>query len=84
MVEKIPVGKVTHFFGNIAVGVIELTGKLSVGDKILIEGATTSFEQPIKRMEIDREEIKHAGKGDAIGVKFIDRARPGDLVYVLK
>ena len=85
MAEKKLIGTITHFFGGLSVAVIELKDNLKVGDKIIIEGATTSFEQPVNSMQIDRKDIKEAKKGDDIGMKVKDKVRPGDKVYkVLK
>ena len=81
MAEK-EIGKVTHYFTNIGVGVIELTNTLKVGDKIKIKGATTDFEQMINSMQVDREAVQEAKKGDSIGVKFDEKVREGDLVYL--
>lgn len=81
MAEKIPVGKITHFFTNISVAVIELEAELKPGDKILIEGATTSFEQPVETMEIDRKPVEKAGPGQSIGMKVKERVREGDKVF---
>lgn len=75
------VGEVSHYFTDIGVGVVELTGKLSLGDRIRIKGATTDFEQEVNSMQIDQEEVEEAGKGDAIGLKVKDRVREGDAVY---
>ena len=81
MADKKPIGEITHFFTNINVAVIKLSGKLNEGDKILIEGATTNFEQPAKSMQIEHKEVKQAKKGDSIGLKVKDRVREGDKVY---
>jgi putative protease len=81
MPEKILVGKITHYFTNINVAVIELEGEIKLGDKLLFEGATTNFEQPLDSMEIDRKPIETAGKGQSIGLKVKDRVRLGDKVY---
>ncbi len=81
MAEKKPVGEVTHFFTNINVAVIKLSDKLKKGEKILIEGATTNFEQAIDSMQIEHKEVKEAKKGDSVGLKVKDRVREGDKVY---
>ena len=81
MAEKKLVGKITHFFTNISVAVVELEDELKAGDKILIEGATTSIEQDASSMQIDRNPVGSAGKGQAIGLKVKDRVREGDKVY---
>lgn len=80
MAEKL-IGEVTHWFGNISVAGIDLTGKLAAGDRIHIQGHTTDFEQDVSSMQIDREEVKEAGPGDSVGIKLQDRARVGDEVY---
>ena len=75
------VGKITHFFAGISVAVVELNSGLKVGDKVLIEGATTSFEQNIDSMQIHNQPVKSAKKGESIGLKVKDRVREGDSVY---
>jgi len=76
------VGKVTHYFANISVGVIELTkGSLKVGDKIRIKGATTDFEQKIDSMQIEHKEIEEAKAGQSVGMKVKEHVRGHDTVY---
>jgi len=81
--EKKLVGRVTHFFTNISVAVIELSDVLKSGDKVSIEGATTNIEQKVDSMQIHNKPVKEAKAGDAIGVKVKDRVREGDQVYKL-
>lgn len=80
-VEKEEIGEVTHYFTDISVGVIELSGDLELGDEISIEGATTDVQQKVESMEIDHDEVEKAGSGDAVGMKVKDRVREGDKVY---
>jgi len=79
--EKKLVGKVSHYFTKIGVAVIEVTDELSVGDEILIEGASTNFKQKVDSMQIEHKNIEKAKKGDSIGMKVKDRVREGDSVY---
>jgi putative protease len=79
--EKKLIGKITHYFTNISVGVIELSDGLKVGEKISIEGSTTNFEQKIDSMQIHNKPVETAKAGDAIGIKVKDRVREGDNVY---
>ena len=83
MADKKPIGEITHFFGHISVAVIKLSGKLKEGEKILIEGATTKFEQEAKSMQIEHKGVKEAKKGDSVGLKVKDRVREGDKVYMV-
>jgi putative protease len=77
------VGKISHYFTKIGVGVIELSDELKVGDRISIEGATTNVQQNVRSMQIEHTEVQSAGPGDAIGMKVDQRVREGDLVYKL-
>lgn len=83
MTAKKEIGKVTHFYSRISVAVIELTDELKVGDQIAFEGSTTSFEQTISSMQIEKENIEVAKAGQMIGLKVADRVRPGDIVHKL-
>jgi putative protease len=80
MAEKL-IGKVSHWFGNIKVAGLDLTGKLAVGDRVHILGHTTDFEQEIKSMQIMHQDVSKAGRGDDVAVKLKSRARVGDKVY---
>lgn len=82
MSEEIKIGCVSHYFGKIHVAAIELKeGDLSVGDTIHIKGHTSDFTQPIDSMQIDKESIDHADKGQSIGIVVAEHARVGDEVY---
>lgn len=75
------IGEVIHWFGNINVAGIRLTGDLAVGDDVHILGHTTDFKQTITSMQLDNEDVEAAAPGDEIGVKLESRAREGDDVY---
>lgn len=75
------IGKVEHYYTNIGVGVIKLSGTLKVGDKIRIKGATTDFEQKVDSMQIEKDKIQEAKKGKSIGLKVKDHVRQNDVVY---
>jgi translation elongation factor EF-1alpha len=79
--EKKLVGRVTHFFTNISVAVIELSDALKKGETVSIEGTTTNFEQKVDSMQIHNNPVDEAKAGDAIGIKVKDRVREGDQVY---
>lgn len=75
------IGKVTHFFSKISVVVIELTANIKVGDRIRIKGHETDFEQAIDSMQIEHANVKEAKKGQSIGMKVIEKAHEGAIVY---
>ncbi len=75
------IGKITHYFGNIGVGVIELTDKLKVGDTIRIVGGETDLTQTVESMEVEHEGVQEAKKGDSIGLKVDQKVREGYKVF---
>ncbi len=83
MVEKKLIGKITHYFSKIGVAVVELSDDITVGAKIRVEGATTSFEQVIDSMEIENKKVETATAGQSIGLKVKERVRLHDSVYKL-
>ena len=77
----IEVGQVTHFFSKISVAVLELTAPLTVGDRILVKGPSTDFEQVVDSMQIEHKNIPRAEAGQSVGLKMAGRARERDVVY---
>ncbi len=77
----IEIGHIAHFFSKINVGVVELIAPLAVGDRILIKGPTTDFEQAVDSMQIEHANIQKAEAGQSIGLKMADRAKERDIVY---
>jgi putative protease len=75
------VGIISHYFTNIAVAIVELNDDASVGDRILIQGATTNFEQTIDSMQIEHTNVIEAHKGQSIGLKVIQRVREQDEIF---
>jgi len=77
----IEVGHITHFFSKINVAVLELTAPLAVGDRILIKGPATDFEQVVDSLQIEHANIPRAEAGQAVGLKLAEHARERDVVY---
>lgn len=75
------IGKVTHYFGNIGVAVIELSGGLKAGETIRIIGGDTDFEQEVDSMEVDHKKVSSAKKGDGVGLKVSQKVHEGYKVY---
>ncbi|MBU4284697.1 translation elongation factor-like protein [Patescibacteria group bacterium] len=75
------VGKIIHYYDKINVGIIEVSKALKKGDKIHIKGNTTDFEEDVKSMQVEHEQIDKAKKGDVIGMAVKEKVREGDLVY---
>jgi len=77
----VQVGQITHFFSKIGVAVIELTAPLAVGDRILVKGPATDFEQVVASMQIEHSNIPKAEAGQSVGLKLAEHARERDVVY---
>ena len=75
------IGKITHYFSNIGVAVIELSDSLKTGDTIRIVGGETDFSQAVGSMQIEHQEVKTAKKGDSVGLKVEQKVRDGYKVY---
>jgi len=78
------VGKVTHYYSNIGVAIVEVSDTLGVGDKIHIQGATSDFEQEVGSIEIEHEEVQTAESGQVIGLKVDEKTRDGDKVFTVE
>jgi hypothetical protein len=77
----VQVGQITHFFSKISVAVVELTAPLAVGDRILVKGPSTDFEQAVESMQIEHANIPRAEAGQSIGLKMAEHVRERDIVY---
>jgi hypothetical protein len=77
----IEIGHIAHFFSKINVAVLELTLPLAVGDRILVKGPSTDFEQTVESMQIDRKPIQRAEGGQSIGLRIAQQVKEKDVVY---
>jgi len=76
------VGKITHYFSNIEVAVVDLSAPLKEGDTIRITGGeNTDFNQTVGSMQVDHEKVKTGKKGDSVGMKVSEKVREGYHVY---
>jgi putative protease len=76
------VGKITHYYDKIGVAVMELSGDLSVGDKIkFMRGGEDMFEQTVDSMQVEHSKVPNAKKGDIVGLKVDQEVREGAEVY---
>jgi translation elongation factor EF-1alpha len=75
------IGKITHYYGHINVGLIELSGVLKAGDNIHIKGHSSDFIQLVDSLQIEHTNVSEANPGDTVGIKLSQKAHPHDKVY---
>ncbi len=78
------IGKVTHYYGNIGVAIVELSGKLSVGDRVKFSHGEHEIEQNIESMQMEHKEVDSAKKGDVVGVKVGEKIVEGTEVSLME
>lgn len=76
------IGKITHYFSNISVAVIELADTLKTGETIrIIGGEDTDFTQTVESLEVEHQKVEKAKTGDSVGLKVSEKVREGYRVY---
>lgn len=81
MPEEKEIGKITHYYGHLSVGIVELSDALKVGDTIHIKGHTSDFNQTVDSMQIEHVNVSEAKPKDVIGIKVNQKVHPNDKVY---
>ena len=79
------VGTVNNFFSRLSVAEIYMnSGKISVGDKVLIIGPTTgTIDITLSEIRFDDRQSDSAKKGDVISIPVPEKVRRSDKLYVL-
>ncbi|MDP4038937.1 MAG: hypothetical protein Q8P54_03200 [bacterium] len=82
MAEK-PIGKITHYYDNILVAVINLDKgvNLKKGEEIHIKGKQTDFSQKVDSLQIDHKDVDSVKAGDSFGLKMEQAVKEADIVY---
>ena len=84
--KKVPAGRVlgivTHYFPHVNAAVVKVKKPFAVGDRIVISGTTTNFEQTVESIQIDHAPIQSTKKGDEIGLGVRERVREHDLILL--
>ena len=75
------IGAITHYYGNISVGIIQLSDVLKVGDNIHIKGHSSDFSQSVDSMQIEHNVVQEAKAGDMVGIKVSQKVHPHDKVF---
>jgi len=83
MAEK-TIGTVTHWYDKLSVAVVKLSGKLQVGDQIMVTHGATEFTDTVGSMQIDHADVSSGKKGDEIAIKLTQKAKAGSTVALAK
>ncbi len=75
------IGVVSHYFKHVKAAAIKLSAGLKVGDEIEIVGGEKDVKMKVDSMEINREKIEKAKKGDEIGILVPEDVHDGYRVY---
>lgn len=75
------IGKISHYYDKIGVGVVRLEGTLKVGDSIHVKGKASDFEQTVESLQLDHKDAASAKKGEEVAVKLNEKAKEGDVIY---
>ena len=78
------IGTVSNYFEHVKAAAIKLTAPLKVGDTLHITGGENDFEQPVKSMQINREDVEKAKKGEEVGIIVKEKVRKGSGDYRIK
>jgi len=79
-----PIGVITHYYGDIKVGIAKFKKPVKRGATLSFRGATTDFTQTLSSMQYDHKSIAMAPKGKEIGIKVSKRVREGDEIFEVK
>lgn len=80
MAEK-EIGEVTNYFKQVKAAAVMLTSGLKIGDKIKIKGGEAEFEMTVDSIQIDRNKIVEARKGQEIGLLVPQDVNKGYRVF---
>ena len=75
------IGTVTHYFGKLGVGIVALTGRVAIGDRLHFLGHGADFQQKIKSMQVDHAAVDTASSRTEVGIRLRKRVREGTKVY---
>jgi translation initiation factor IF-2 len=80
MAEK-QIGKVTRYFDQIHVAVIELTAPIKLGDELIFRRGEDELAQTVESIQIDKQSLPKAAKGDSVGIEVHEPVKIGAKVF---
>lgn len=76
-------GKITHYYSELGVASVLLTGQIAIGDLIHVKGHTTDYEQKVESMQLQHRGIEIASPGQKIGLSVRQYVRRNDHIYIM-
>jgi putative protease len=84
VINMFKIGRVTHYYSKLGVAIVELSGTISVGDRVKFSrGGEELFEQKVESIQIEHQKVDSAKKGDVIGLKSDKEVKEGTEVFKL-
>jgi U32 family peptidase len=81
MAKEKEIGTVSNYFEHVGAASVRLDGTLKIGDKIKVKGGEVEFEQEVKAMQLERQDVKSGKKGEEIGLMVEQKVRKGYKVF---
>jgi putative protease len=79
---KVDIGRVINYYPKVKAAEVQLWDDLELDDEIIIQGNTTgSISQKAQSLQVNHKEVKCGKKGSNVGLKVLEKVRPGDVVY---
>jgi putative protease len=83
MASKDLVGKVIHYYDKIGVAVVKLGKALKIGDKVKFVHGENEFEQVVKSMQLEHEQVQAGKKGQEVAIKVDKETKSGTLMHLV-
>jgi len=78
-----PVGVVTHYLDKIKVVIVKLDTEVRIGDRLVLNGENGPFRQKLSSLQIDRQNVETAFRGNEVGIKVSKKAIVGETMYLI-
>ncbi len=76
------IGRVSHYYDNIRVAILDLTGNLTVGQGVHFKGAHDDYTQTVDQMQVNHQNVQSAKAGDAVGIRVDQKVHENAQVFV--
>lgn len=78
------IGRIKHFFPKPNVAEINADVDFEIGKEIIVQGQNTYFRQILESVEFEGKKVKQVKRSQDVGIKMKEKARKGDLIYIVE